>query len=180
MAGLLDTIKDKAKQVYQQGLLNQVITNPASVGQELSQLFDPSYMSQVNPMSQETAFDVAMSAPIGLLTTKNLPDILNKYKQSNVILDVMESPAKKELYLSRIEVPKSQRNSGVGSSVMNDLINYADKSNQRITLSPSTDFGATSVNRLKDFYKKFNFVENKGKNKDFTTRELMYRLPKEN
>jgi hypothetical protein len=64
MAGLLDTIKDKAKQVYQQGLLNQVITNPASVGQEFSQLFDPSYMSQVKPMSQETAFDVALSAPM--------------------------------------------------------------------------------------------------------------------
>jgi hypothetical protein len=83
MAGLLDTIKDKAKQVYQQGLLNQVITNPASVGQELSQLFDPSYMSQVNPMSQETALDVALNAPMmaGVLapvkyrgkTLKNMP-----------------------------------------------------------------------------------------------------------
>ena len=68
MAGLLDTIKDKAKQVYSQGLLNQVITNPASVGQELSQIFDPSYMSQVRPMSQQTALDVALSAPMMPLT----------------------------------------------------------------------------------------------------------------
>ena len=72
MAGLLDTIKDKAKQVYSQGLLNQVITNPASVGQELSQIFDPSYMSQVRPMSQQTALDVALSAPMMAGTIKNV------------------------------------------------------------------------------------------------------------
>jgi len=64
MAGLLDVIKEKAKQQYQQGLLNQILTNPASIGTELSQLFDPQYMSQVNPMSQESAMDVALSAPM--------------------------------------------------------------------------------------------------------------------
>jgi len=69
--GLLDTLKEKAKQVYGQGLLNQVITNPASVGQELSQLFDPNYMRQVKPMSQEEALDVALSAPMMLGTLKN-------------------------------------------------------------------------------------------------------------
>ncbi len=64
MAGLLDTIKEKAKQVYGQGLLNQVITNPASVGQEISQLFDPSYMRNIKPMTQEAAMDIALSAPM--------------------------------------------------------------------------------------------------------------------
>jgi hypothetical protein len=72
MASLLDTLKDKAKQVYSQGLLNQVITNPASVGQELTQLFDPSYMRNIKPMSQETAFDVALSAPMMAGTIKNV------------------------------------------------------------------------------------------------------------
>lgn len=60
MAGLLDTIKEKAKQVYGQGLLNQVITNPASVGQEISQLFDPSYMRNIKPMTQEQATSTAL------------------------------------------------------------------------------------------------------------------------
>jgi hypothetical protein len=72
MAGLLDTLKEKAKQVYSQGLLSQITNNPASIGTELSQLFDPQYMSQVNPMSQESAMDVALSAPIMAGTIKNV------------------------------------------------------------------------------------------------------------
>jgi len=81
MAGLLDTIKEKAKQVYGQGLLNQVITNPASVGQELSQLFDPSYLRNIKPMSQETAFDVALSAPMmaGITAWHGSPSVFNKF-----------------------------------------------------------------------------------------------------
>ena len=70
MAGLLDWVKEKAKQQYQQGLLNQVINDPASIGRELGQLFDPAYMSQVKPMTQEQALDVALSAPMMLGTIK--------------------------------------------------------------------------------------------------------------
>ena len=33
------------------------------------------------------------------------------------------------------------------------------------------------MSRLKDFYKQFGFVENKGRNKDFTISDSMYRLP---
>lgn len=70
MAGLLDWVTEKAKQQYQQGLLNQVINDPASIGRELGQLFDPAYMSQVKPMTQEGALDVALSAPMMLGTIK--------------------------------------------------------------------------------------------------------------
>jgi predicted GNAT family N-acyltransferase len=83
------------------------------------------------------------------------------------------------LYLSKISVPAEQRGSGLGTEAMQDMIDFADQNKQTITLSPSTDFGATSVSRLKNFYKRFGFVENKGRNKDFTIRESMYRLPKE-
>lgn len=107
-------------------------------------------------------------------TVKNITE---PYISSGLKFDVMENPKKGELYLSRIEVPKEQRGSGIGTQAMQDLVNYANQTNQKITLSPSTDFGATSVNRLKDFYKRFGFVENKGKNKDFSTRELMYKEP---
>ncbi len=72
MAGLLDVIKEKAKQQYQQGLLNQVLTNPASIGAEIGQLFNPEYMSQVKPMTQEQAMDVALSAPMMAGTIKNV------------------------------------------------------------------------------------------------------------
>lgn len=81
MAGLLDTLTEKAKQIYGQGLLNQVINNPASIGQEISQIFDPNYMRQIKPMSQEAALDVALSAPLMAGTLRNIElDKLAKQK----------------------------------------------------------------------------------------------------
>jgi GNAT superfamily N-acetyltransferase len=84
--------------------------------------------------------------------------------------------AKSGYTLSRIELPKSRRSSGVGTSIMQDFAAMADAEGAKIRLTPSKDFGG-SVPRLKDFYKRFGFVENKGKNKDFSTRETMYREP---
>lgn len=101
--------------------------------------------------------------------SKNIED---KY---NVKLDLFETD--KDISLSKIVVPKETRGKGIGTSAMEEIINYADINNKRILLTPSTDFGGTSVDRLKDFYKGFGFVENKGKNKDFTTKETMYRNP---
>jgi GNAT superfamily N-acetyltransferase len=87
---------------------------------------------------------------------------------------------KKYIYLGRIEVDKETRGLGIGSEIMSEIIDYADYNDKKITLTPSTDYGASSVARLKDFYKKFGFVENKGRNKDFEISQLMYRVPKAN
>lgn len=109
----------------------------------------------------------AESAPI-----TSLKDIENKF--NDVTLDVYEKNG--TINLSRIVVPKDMRSSGIGSNVMNDLTSYADKTGQKMALTPSGEFGG-NVKRLKDFYKQFGFVENKGKNKDFSTMETMIRLP---
>lgn len=82
-----------------------------------------------------------------------------------------------EIHLSRIFVPKENRKQGVGSQIMQFIVNYADKENRIITLSPSTDFGGTSINRLKNFYKNFGFVENKGRNKNYKYSSTMIRYP---
>jgi predicted GNAT family acetyltransferase len=82
------------------------------------------------------------------------------------------------LYLSKIEVPQGQRGQGIGSSVMQDIISQADADGKTITLTPSTAYGATSTKRLKDFYKRFGFVENSGRNKNYALNETMYRLPR--
>lgn len=107
---------------------------------------------------------------------KSVGAIYNKYP--NVVLDVFVSDSKKEISLDRIIVPKEDRNKGVGTDIVNDLTRYADANGYRINLTPSGDFGG-SKDRLTKFYKGFGFVENKGKNKDFSTKELMYRLPLE-
>jgi GNAT superfamily N-acetyltransferase len=93
-----------------------------------------------------------------------------------VTVDLTGKLSKGDITLSRIEVPKGDREEGIGTQVMQEIIDYADKNNKRITLTASEDFGG-DVTRLKDFYKRFGFVENKGVNKDFTTKDSMYRNP---
>ncbi len=83
--------------------------------------------------------------------------------------------------LDMIEVPKADRKQGIGTAVMNELIDYADQTNKRIILTtgkPDDRHGTTSLKRLIKFYKRFGFIENKGRNKDFTISQNMYRDPK--
>lgn len=101
-------------------------------------------------------------------------ELQDKY---GVELDLLGSPESETLSLSRIVVPKEQRGKGVGAKVMEEIVQFADVNNKKLVLTPSKDFGGTSVKRLTDFYKRFGFVENKGKNKDFTIRDTMYRVP---
>jgi len=96
-----------------------------------------------------------------------------------IVLDLLDYKGG-VLQLSKIIVSKKDRNSGIGKKAMQEIVDYADKVGKKITLTPSTDFGATSVNRLKAFYKGFGFVENIGKNKDYSTKETMYRQPIDN
>ena len=97
-----------------------------------------------------------------------------RQKYPDVDLDVSETSQK--LTLSKIVVPEGQRSSGVGTAVMSDLIAYADQRGLPVGLTPSTAFGG-SKGRLQDFYKRFGFVPNKGRNKDFTFKETFVRQP---
>ena len=98
-------------------------------------------------------------------------------QNKNIDLDIFDDPKKNTLSLSKIVVP--EKNIGEGTKMMQEIIDYADSTNKKIVLTPSTDFGGSSVGRLKDFYKRFGFVENKGRNKDFEIRDTMYRVPTE-
>lgn len=80
--------------------------------------------------------------------------------------------------IHRMVVPADKRNQGLGSGAMQQLVNYADETGKRIALSPSTDFGGSSVSRLKDFYRRFGFVDNKGRDQDLAVSETMIREPK--
>jgi GNAT superfamily N-acetyltransferase len=88
------------------------------------------------------------------------------------------SDGKANITVSKIIVPEEARGGGVGTEIMGKIIDYADANDKPIFLTPSTDFGASSKARLTKFYKSLGFVENKGKNKDFTSQETMVRLPK--
>jgi hypothetical protein len=82
------------------------------------------------------------------------------------------------LTLDKIIVPEDQRNLGTGTNVMTQLVEWADTNGKTIALTPSTDFGG-SKKRLKEFYKRSGFVENKGENKNFETQETLIREPQQ-
>lgn len=99
-----------------------------------------------------------------------------KAEWSAMGIEAYISESRGQLNLSTIKVPKEARNQGTGTRAMRLLVEYADRTGQRITLSPSSDFGSSKA-RLIQFYKRLGFVENKGRNKDFSISETMYREP---
>lgn len=106
---------------------------------------------------------------------ESVKGLSEKYEKEGIESDLFDG--KRGIELSRIVVPKEKRGEGIGSKFMEELTGHADKMKKRIVLSPSTDFGASSIARLKEFYKKHGFVENKGKNKDYEISHSMYRNP---
>lgn len=90
-------------------------------------------------------------------------------------LAIQLSEGTERITLSKIVA--DQRERGAGTAYMQRLADYADATGKQIALTPSADFGG-SVTRLRQFYKRFGFVENKGRNKDFGTRESMIREPR--
>jgi len=88
-----------------------------------------------------------------------------------------DSWGRHNLHLSRIIVARPLREQGIGTRAMNELVALADRHGLLMTLSPAVDFGGSSAERLKKFYRRFGFVSNKGRYKDFTLSDAMYRLP---
>ena len=81
--------------------------------------------------------------------------------------------------LSKLVVPQTDRGAGTGSAVMSDIVARADEEGWTLALTPSTDFGGSSLRRLEGFYRRFGFVPNRGRHRDFETTEAMIRRPRE-
>ena len=82
------------------------------------------------------------------LNNNNLSFLNEKYSD----VDISISEKDKGITLSELVVPEGKRNQGIGTQVMQDIINYADNNNKTIALTPDTTFGASKT-RLKEFYK---------------------------
>ncbi|MFJ9827721.1 GNAT family N-acetyltransferase [Streptomyces sp. NPDC101160] len=79
------------------------------------------------------------------------------------------------LALSKLIVPSDLRNQGLGTRVMQLLTAEADRQGVTMTGTPSGEFGASSVHRLRRFYGRFGFSVNGGRTKDYTTAHSMIR-----
>ena len=81
------------------------------------------------------------------------------------------------LVIHKLAVPLAKRGAGTGSAVMRDVVAEADKRGWPLALTPSIDFGGSSRRRLERFYRRFGFVPNRGRRRDFKTAEAMIRNP---
>ena len=141
------------------------------------QSFYPSPSMAMAAPQEKLAYVATLNPQRGIVDMGGDPlaDLSRAWRDRGVTLDVVGgSKSQPDLVtLAKIEVPKAQRKQGIGSQAMRELIEYG----KTIALSPSTDFGATSKDRLRAFYKRFGFVDNRGGSKDFTISESMVRRP---
>lgn len=104
-------------------------------------------------------------------------ELLEKYPGLDFF--VYEQPEK--IYISHIKVPKEMRGSGIGTEVVNRVKEIAAGRNKPVVLHPEAERGYKK--KLDDFYKRLDFVENKGRNRDYSLSDpfarTMYWKPKE-
>lgn len=112
------------------------------------------------------------------VTLTTCPKLADYYCLSELSLSREFRKHPEYIYLALIIVNEDDQYAGYGTGFLKDLCEWADLHGKIITLTPSDDFGASSVERLIKFYKRFGFVENKGRNSDFTHKQYMHRLPR--
>ena len=68
--------------------------------------------------------------------------------------------------LSQLNVPKEQRNQGIGHIVVQTIKDFAQKIGFPVVLRPEAE--ARKKSKLDNFYKDLGFIHNKGRNRDYT------------
>ena len=82
------------------------------------------------------------------------------------------------LVLNRVFVPSDARGVSLGTQAMEAVVDFAGKNHMDVYLTPSTSYGASSVGRLENFYKRFGFQ--KKPREDYKSRNSMVRYAKGN
>lgn len=137
-------------------------------------VFKDDEVAEVSPLDGlrfRKAFDSANEELEGERVSVDNPDLMREYGLSNVTM------TKKGDLVTLNKVVVAEKKKGNGTRFMNDLTSEADNNGWTLALTPDDSFGATSVGRLKKFYKRFGFKENKGRNADLTINESMIRQP---
>lgn len=92
-----------------------------------------------------------------------------------VRLDIGGNPSR-GYTVGRIVVPESQRGQGVGTAVMNEILESSRATGTPVGLTPSSDFGG-SISGLNRFYRGLGFEPNKGRNRDLSISEALIWRP---
>lgn len=140
---------------------------------KLKEFADHSIAKEHMVESEHQGFDSALKQLNTRGISINDPDLMKEYGLTDLTL----SKTGDHVTLNKIVV--ENKGQGNGTRFMEDLARLADEKGWTLALTPSGSFGAKSIKRLKDFYKRFGFVDNKGRNPDYQTRESMIRRPKD-
>ena len=91
---------------------------------------------------------------------------LNKYPE--IVLRINEYDNK--IKLEKIFIPKELRGQGIGTEIITALKEYSQKVGKPIVLNPEPE--KVKKGALQRFYKRNEFVNNSGRNKDYGLSEL--------
>lgn len=108
-------------------------------------------------------------------TVQGLLDDL-KASHPNVTVELTERGDGDEKYLTLDKIASLDRSKGEGSVVLDKILDYADRTGQPVFLTPEAGIKGGKT-RLTNWYKGRGFVPNKGRRKDFRSRETMVRQP---
>ena len=97
-------------------------------------------------------------------------------KYPGVNVNVSHDEKTGDLHVNKLFVPPDKQGRGIGTKVMKGLTKYADKQKKRMTLTQDPDKGKKA--KLASFYKKHGFEKNRGRSRDFTTRDTDIRNPR--
>lgn len=92
-------------------------------------------------------------------------DLLEKIKEKHPNVKLIAFESSDSIKISSIIVPKEERGKGAGTEIIELIKQYAQEVNKPVYLSPSPERGYKQ--KLKNFYKRLGFVDNKGRNIDY-------------
>lgn len=95
-----------------------------------------------------------------------MEELLQHIRSLYPFVKIWAFESKDRVELQQIEVPLEHRGSGVGTEIMEMLKSYAKSVGKPIVLRPEPDRGKKAA--LERFYKRLGFVDNAGRNKDYT------------
>lgn len=114
----------------------------------------------------------------GVPSVFDLADAIES-RHPGVRMDLGGDTGAKRVKVDLIRVDESQRGKGLAEAAMRDLLAVADEHGFTVSLTPEPLLGdrKTSQARLRDWYRRLGFVDNKGRARDSEIFEAMYRLP---
>lgn len=118
----------------------------------------------------------AAGAAVRAVTPKDLERGFNVIKVGPTTMEITSDG--KYARLNMIKTPPEARGQGSAKRALEELTMAADEAGITLDLTAQAMDAATSVKKLREFYTRYGFVPNKGRNKDFYTQAEMIRPPR--